>query len=93
MRLLTLAVSAAALCASVVLGSISAGAEETGTVSDCVKLADQVNQALAANPQSPNHEAAVQEKLNARGFCNYGFYGRGVEDYEQALKLLGADKS
>ena len=90
MRLLTLTASAAALCASVAICSLPAAADETGSLSDCVKIADQVNQALAANPQSANHEAAVKEKLYGRGFCANGLYGHGIEHYEQALKLLGA---
>ena len=93
MRLLTLTMSAAALCAIVASGSLPAAADETGSSSACLKIADQVNQALAANPQSANHEAAVKEELYGRGFCANGFYGHGIEHYEQALKLLGADKN
>ncbi|HTT83504.1 MAG TPA: hypothetical protein VMF67_08480 [Rhizomicrobium sp.] len=93
MRFLTLTVSAAALCGGVALGSLPAAADETGTLSDCTRLADQVNQALDANPQSANHEAAVKEKLYGRGFCTNGFYGLGAAHYEQALKLLGTNKS
>jgi hypothetical protein len=93
MRLLTLTISAAALCASVAFGALPAAADETGSPSVCLKMADQVNQALAANAQSANHEAAVKEELTGRGFCANGFYGHGIQHYEQALKLLGADKS
>jgi hypothetical protein len=93
MRLLTLTMSAAALCAGVALGSFPAAAQDTNSLSSCVKLADQVKQALAANTQSANHEAAVQEKFRAQGFCANGLYGPGVQHYEQALKLLGASGS
>ena len=93
MRLMTLTVSMAALCASIALGSLPAVADEMGTFSSCTKLADEVNHALSANPQATNHEAAVKEELYGRGFCANGFYGHGVEHYEQALKLLGADKN
>lgn len=93
MRVLTLTFSAAALCASVALGSLPAVADETGNSSSCLKMANEVSQALAANPQSANHEAAVKEEIYGRGFCANGFYGHGMEHYEQALKLLGADKS
>lgn len=93
MHRLTLTMSAAALCASAALVSLPAGAEETASLSSCTKLADEVNQALAANPQSANHEAAVQQKLYGRDFCANGFYDHGVEHYEQALKLLGVGKS
>jgi len=93
MRLSTLTASAAALCASFAVCSLPAIAEETGSLSACAKVAGQVNQALAANPQSANHEAAVKEKLYGRGFCANGLYGHGIEHYEQALKLLGASGS
>jgi hypothetical protein len=90
MRLSTLTTCAAALCAGVAISSLPAAADETGSLSACVKIADQVSQALAANPQSANHEAAVKEELYGRGFCTNGLYGHGIEHYEQALKLLGA---
>ncbi len=93
MRLLTLTLSAAALCSGVALASLPASAEETANPSSCVRLADEVNQALAANPQSANHEAAVKEEIYGRGFCANGFYGHGAQHYQQALKLLGADKN
>ncbi|MGH6878643.1 MAG: hypothetical protein ACREHV_14875 [Rhizomicrobium sp.] len=89
MRVLTLTMFGAALCAGAALGSLPAGAQGTASLSGCIKIADQVDHALAANPQSPNHEAAVRDELNGRGFCANGFYGHGVADYEQALKLLG----
>jgi hypothetical protein len=93
MRHLTLTMSAAALCASAAFVSLPASAQQTANLSTCIKIADQVEHALAANPQSPNHEAATREQLTARGFCANGFYSRGVASYEQALKLLGVDKS
>lgn len=93
MRLLTLTVSAAALCASVGFGSLPASAEETGSLSGCQKLASQVKQALASNAQSANYEAAVKEKSYGRDFCSNELYARGQEHYEQALKLLGESKS
>jgi len=93
MRLLTLTTFAAALCASVALVSLPASAQQTANLSSCIKIADQVQHALAANPQAPNHEAATREQLTGRGFCANGFYSRGVASYEQALKFLGVDKS
>ncbi|HEX4078658.1 MAG TPA: hypothetical protein VHX61_07275 [Rhizomicrobium sp.] len=89
MRLATVTLSVAALCTGIALSSISAAAEETGSPSNCLKLADEVNQALAANPQSSNHEAAVKEKFRGQGFCANGMYGDGLAHYEHALKLLG----
>jgi hypothetical protein len=93
MRLLALTVSAAALCASVALGSLPATAEETGSLSGCATLASQVKQALASNAQSANYEAAVKEKDYGRDFCSNELYAHGEEHYEQALKLLGDTKS
>jgi hypothetical protein len=93
MRLATLTVSAAALCASVALGSLSANAEETGSLSGCQKLASQVKDALASNAQAANYEAALKEKNYGRDFCTNELYARGEEHYEQALKLLGESKS
>ncbi|HEX4160072.1 MAG TPA: hypothetical protein VHY79_16535 [Rhizomicrobium sp.] len=92
MRLMTLTVSAAALCASVALGSLPATAEETGNLSGCQKLAEQVKQALASDSQSANYEAAVKEKNYGRDFCSNNFYANGEQHYEQALKLLGESK-
>ena len=93
MRLATLTVSAAALCASVALGSLSANAEETRSLSGCQKLASQVKDALASNAQAANYEAALKEKNYGRDFCTNELYARGEEHYEQALKLLGESKS
>jgi|HubBroStandDraft_2_1064218.scaffolds.fasta_scaffold437645_2 hypothetical protein len=93
MRPLTLTVSAAALCASVALGSLPATAENTGSLSGCQKLASQVKHALASNTQSANYDAAVKEKDYGRDFCTNELYAHGEEHYEQALKLLGDSKS
>lgn len=93
MRLETVMLSAAALGLSVAFASLPAAAETTGTFSDCARLAGQVSRALASNTQSPSYEAARKDKFNAEGFCANGLYAYGVADYEQALKLLGADKS
>jgi hypothetical protein len=93
MRLGTVTLSAAALGLAVAFVSLPAAADEAGTLSDCTKLAGEVNQALASNTQSASYEAAVKEKNNALGFCANGLYGYGVVHYEQALKLLGQEKS
>jgi hypothetical protein len=93
MRPLTLTVSAAALCASVALCSLPATAEETGSLSGCQKLAEQVKLALASDAQSSNYDAAVKEKNYGRDFCTNNLYAHGEEHYEQALKLLGVSKS
>ena len=93
MRLLTLTSSAAALCATIALGSVTASAAElTGDLSGCQKLASQVKEALGSNAQSANYNEAVKEKNYGRDFCAQAFYARGEEHYTQALKLLGVDK-
>lgn len=93
MRLATVTIFAALTGATVALASLPASAEETGSVSECVKMADQVRQALASNAQSSGYEQAMKEKGYGRDFCNYGFYAKGESHYAEALKLLGAEKS
>lgn len=93
MRLLTLAVSTLALSLGTAALSVSANAEESGNLSACVKLASEVNQALASNAQSPNRDAATKEKSYGRDYCANGLYPQGVTHYAEALKLLGAENS
>ncbi|HEY3637507.1 MAG TPA: hypothetical protein VGK90_05090 [Rhizomicrobium sp.] len=93
MRFMTFTISAAALYAGIALSSTAIAAEQTGTLSDCTKLAEQVSQALAGNQQSANYEAAFKEKGYGRDFCTNGLYGQGVVHYQQSLKLLGAEKN
>jgi hypothetical protein len=93
MRLLTIAATAAVLLTGAAAMFFPAGAEETGNLSSCVKLAGEVNQALANNSQSANYEAAAKEKTYGRDYCATGLYGQGVTHYAQALKMLGSEKS
>ena len=90
MRLLTIA-SIALLTGAATL-SLPAGAEESGNLSSCVKLAGEVNQALAGNSQSAAYQAAEKEKAYGRDYCATGLYAQGTTHYAQALKLLGAEK-
>jgi hypothetical protein len=53
----------------------------------------EVKTALTSNAQSPNYEDAVKQQRYGVEFCNNGFYQNGVSHYEQALKLLGVEKS
>lgn len=80
------------LGACLVMGA-SANAAEPGNLRGCVASAKDVQAALDANQQSPNHDAAVKEQHNGRDFCGTGLYQQGVNHYAQALKLLGADKT
>jgi hypothetical protein len=93
MRLLSIVASTVALSLGAAAFSVPAGAEQTGNLSGCVKLAGEVNQALANNSQSPSYDAAAKEKSYGRDYCASGLYGQGVAHYAQALKLLGADKT
>lgn len=93
MRLLTIAATTFALSLGAAALSAPASAEETGNLSTCVKLASQVNQALASNAQSPSYEAAKKEKGYGRDYCATGLYAQGTTHYAEALKLLGAEKS
>src|SRR5262249_24902790 len=93
MRLLTIAATTLALSLGAATLSVSASAEESGSLSTCVKLAGEVNQALASNTQSPSYDAAAKEKSYGRDYCATGLYPQGVTDYAQALKLLGADRA
>ncbi|HEX3429863.1 MAG TPA: hypothetical protein VHT03_03175 [Rhizomicrobium sp.] len=92
MRLLSTALTFALSLGAATL-SLPAGAEQTGNLSSCVKLAGEVNQALASNSQSPSYDAAAKEKSYGRDYCATGLYAQGVTHYAEALKLLGADKS
>jgi hypothetical protein len=92
MRLLTIAATVALLTGAAAM-SFPAGAEETGNLSGCVKLAGEVNQALATNTQSASYEAAAKEKSYGRDYCSTGLYAQGVTHYAEALKLLGSEKS
>ena len=93
MRFLSIAATTVALSIGAAALSVPAGAEESGNLSACVKLAGEVNQALASNAQSPSYDAAAEEKTYGRDYCATGLYAQGVTHYAQALKLLGAEKS
>ena len=92
MRFLTITATTVALLTGAAALSFPADAEETGNLSSCVKLAGEVNQALASNSQSASYEAAAKEKSYGRDYCSTGLYAQGVTHYAQALKLLGAGK-
>jgi len=93
MRLPTIAATTFALSLGAAALSVPANAEESGNLSTCVKLAGEVNQALASNAQSPSYDAAAKEKSYGRDYCASGLYPQGVTHYAEALKLLGAEKS
>ena len=93
MRFLTIAAASIALLAGAASLSLPAGAEESGNLSSCVKLAGEVKEALANNSQSASYQAAEQEKAYGRDYCATGLYAQGTTHYAQALKLLGTEKT
>ena len=92
MRVLTIAATTFALSFGAAV-SVPANAEQSGSLSTCMKLASEVNQALANNAQSPDRDAAAKEKSFGRDYCASGLYAQGTTHYAEALKLLGAEKS
>lgn len=93
MRLLTITATTLALSLGAAAFSVPAGAEQSGNLATCVKLAGQVSQALASSAQSPSYDAAKKEKGYGRDYCASGLYAQGTTHYAAALKLLGAEKS
>jgi hypothetical protein len=77
----------AGLCLAV--SALSADAAEAATRVTCTKTGSAVQDALNANPQSPNYKDAVEQRRTGFDFCNAGMYQKGVDHYQQALKLLG----
>jgi hypothetical protein len=94
MRFTIAKTGAALVCAGLLFGATQAGAEEPGAnQSGCVKLADEVRDALSSNQQSQSYQAALKEKGYGRDFCTNGFYKQGVAHYAEALKILGTQPS
>jgi hypothetical protein len=90
MRNLKLAAGAAIVCSTLIAGAANAA---SATSTGCFDMAEQVKAALAANPQSPNYQEAVQEKNNGLSFCTHDLYQYGINHYSHALTLLGANKN
>lgn len=79
--------------ACLALGIMSANAAEAATRQTCLDTAHQVQSALDANQQSSNYSDAKRERRNGLEFCNAGMFQRGVDHYQEALKLLAPAKS
>jgi hypothetical protein len=92
MRFLNLAASVTVLSGIVAL-TPTAGFAQAANLSECVQMQTQVKTALGTNAQSPYYQDAVKQQGYGRDFCTNGFYQNGVAHYEQALKLLGNNKS
>lgn len=74
--------------ACLALGSMSANAADAATRLSCTHTAGALQDAMNANSNSPNYEAAVQERRTGFEYCNAGMYQKGVDHYSQAIKLL-----
>ena len=85
------AVAAAALCLALgVTGTLAAEASAPATLKSCLDLSKQAKEALSANPQSPNLDAARTEMNLGRVYCSSQMYAKGVNSYAKVLQLLGA---
>ena len=82
----------ALVCAGLLVCATQAGAEELASMSGCVKRADQVKEALAADQHAATYDAAVKEKGYGRDFCLNGLFRQGVAHYDEALRLLESQK-
>lgn len=82
--------AAAALCLGLAAGAASA-AEPNATA--CRDLESQVRSALEASQQVRNREDAIKEQSSGQTYCSHGYYRIGLAHLNQALKLLGSDKS
>lgn len=76
------------LSAAMAIGATAVNAA-TADLGTCTKARSQVENALASNNGSSNHDAAVKESNYGRDFCANGRYQIGMQHYAQALKLLG----
>lgn len=83
----------AGLAGALAIAAIPARATDTASLSGCTTLQSQVRTALQSNAQSPNYDSALKEQRYGLEFCSNGFFQNGVSHYEQALKLLGVDKT
>jgi len=77
---------------TLVLGASTALAARP-TMADCNKLAAQVTQAIRANGSSADLAKARSEQSTGAYFCGLGSVAKGIEHYNQALALLGAQQA
>lgn len=79
--------AAIGLSAMVAMGATAANAD-TASLATCAQAQHKVTAALASD-SSANHDAAAKESGYGRDFCNNGLYGKGMQHYAEAMKLLG----
>jgi hypothetical protein len=79
--------AAAGLSAMLAMGTTAANAE-TATQATCAQAQQKVATALASDT-SANHDQAQKESRLGRDFCLNSLYGKGMQHYAEAMKLLG----
>ena len=62
------------------------------TMADCNKLAAQVTAAIRAHPDAADLKKARSEQSTGAYFCGLGSAAKGIDHYNQALALLGAQQ-
>ena len=84
------AVTAAAFCFALgMTGTLAAEASAPPTMKSCLDLSKKAREALNANQQSPNIDAARAEISMGRDYCASQMYEKGVTSYAKGLQLLG----
>jgi hypothetical protein len=87
-------IAAAILIAGgVAAASTAASASEAPTSLNCLKMSKQVKDALDSHQTGAAHENAVAEQRAGVEFCSKGLYQIGINHYEAALKIIGANAS
>jgi hypothetical protein len=83
--------AAATLALGLVLGSAAAYAtDDEASLTTCTRSRTAMDDAVKANSNSPNLDAARTEAKAAQNYCNIGLYKVGTEHYRKALSLLNA---
>lgn len=80
------------LAGMVVACGASAASAARPTMADCNKLAVQVTAALRTHPDAADIQKARSEQSTGAYFCGLGSITKGLDHYNQALVLLGAQQ-
>ena len=68
--------------------AISPAANASG-LSQCIKMGNQVSEALQNAKPGPATEDARAYERAGRNFCSQSMYEKGIKRYKKALELLG----
>ena len=86
-----IAVAATALCLTLgMTGTLAAEASAPASFLGCITMSKQAKEALDANQQSPNADAARTAITFGHDYCSNQMYQKGVASYAKALQLLKA---